>query len=141
SKQFQLVLIKPSHYDDDGYVIRWWRAMIPSNSLAAIYGIAADCAERCRCDARSAHQDNRGARSGCARKQGQQADPRHCRGQSLLTPCALVFGGRLGDPWARRGDRGSGLALAPPPHQSWRKLLRILDRLGCFSFLSALASI
>jgi radical SAM superfamily enzyme YgiQ (UPF0313 family) len=39
-------LIKPSHYDDDGYVIRWWRAMIPSNSLAAVYGIAADCAER-----------------------------------------------------------------------------------------------
>src|SRR5262249_1926559 len=29
----------------------------------------------------------------------------------------------------------------PPPHQSWRKLLRILDRLGCFSFLSAFASI
>jgi hypothetical protein len=46
AKRFQLVLIKPSHYDDDGYVIRWWRAMIPSNSLAAIYGIAADCAER-----------------------------------------------------------------------------------------------
>ncbi|MDP9809288.1 radical SAM superfamily enzyme YgiQ (UPF0313 family) [Rhizobium tibeticum] len=43
---FQLILIKPSHYDDDGYVIRWWRAMIPSNSLAAIYGIASDCAER-----------------------------------------------------------------------------------------------
>ena len=43
---FQLVLIKPSHYDDEGYVIRWWSAMIPSNSLAAIYGIAADCAER-----------------------------------------------------------------------------------------------
>ncbi|MCA1408921.1 radical SAM protein, partial [Ensifer sp. BRP08] len=40
------MLIKPSHYDDDGYVIRWWRAMIPSNSLAALYGIAADCAER-----------------------------------------------------------------------------------------------
>ena len=46
AKQFRLVLIKPSHYDDDGYVIRWWRAMIPSNSLAAVYGIAADCAER-----------------------------------------------------------------------------------------------
>ncbi len=45
-RNFQLILIKPSHYDDDGYVIRWWRAMIPSNSLAAIYGIAADCAER-----------------------------------------------------------------------------------------------
>ncbi|CAN7272668.1 B12-binding domain-containing radical SAM protein [Rhizobium sp. LjRoot258] len=45
-RNFQLILIKPSHYDDDGYVIRWWRAMIPSNSLAAIYGIASDCAER-----------------------------------------------------------------------------------------------
>src|SRR5213595_1463180 len=44
--RFQLLLVKPSHYDDDGYVIRWWRAMIPSNSLAAVYGIAADCAER-----------------------------------------------------------------------------------------------
>jgi hypothetical protein len=39
-------MIKPSHYDDDGYVIRWWRTIIPSNSLAALYGIAADCAER-----------------------------------------------------------------------------------------------
>jgi radical SAM superfamily enzyme YgiQ (UPF0313 family) len=46
ARRFQLILIKPSHYDDDGYVIRWWRAMIPSNSLAAVYGIAADCAER-----------------------------------------------------------------------------------------------
>jgi len=46
AKRFQLIMIKPSHYDDDGYVIRWWRAMIPSNSLAALYGIAADCAER-----------------------------------------------------------------------------------------------
>ena len=45
-RRFQLILIKPSHYDDDGYVIRWWRSMIPSNSLAAVYGIAAECAER-----------------------------------------------------------------------------------------------
>jgi radical SAM superfamily enzyme YgiQ (UPF0313 family) len=45
-RRFQLLLIKPSHYDDDGYVIRWWRVTIPSNSLAAVYGIAADCAER-----------------------------------------------------------------------------------------------
>src|ERR1700733_8879988 len=45
-RRFPLFLIKPSHYDDDGYVIRWWRSIIPSNSLAALYGIAADCAER-----------------------------------------------------------------------------------------------
>jgi hypothetical protein len=46
ARRFQLVLIKPSHYDDDGYVIRWWRALIPSNSLAALYAIAADCSDR-----------------------------------------------------------------------------------------------
>ena len=46
ARRFQLILIKPSHYDDEGYVIRWYRAMIPSNSLAALYGIAADCADR-----------------------------------------------------------------------------------------------
>src|SRR5262249_61331600 len=45
-RRFQLILIKPSHYDDDGYVIRWWRAITPSNSLAAVYGIAADSARR-----------------------------------------------------------------------------------------------
>jgi len=45
-RKFHVILIKPSHYDDDGYVIRWWRAMIPSNSLAAVYGIISDCAER-----------------------------------------------------------------------------------------------
>jgi radical SAM superfamily enzyme YgiQ (UPF0313 family) len=45
-RRFQLVLIKPSHYDDDGYVIRWVRSMIPANSLAAVHGIARDCAER-----------------------------------------------------------------------------------------------
>jgi hypothetical protein len=45
-RRFQLVLIKPSHYGDDGYVIRWWRSMIPSNSLASTYGIAVDSAAR-----------------------------------------------------------------------------------------------
>ena len=45
-RRFQLILLKPSHYHDDGYVIRWWRTMIPSNSLAAIYGLALDAAER-----------------------------------------------------------------------------------------------
>jgi radical SAM superfamily enzyme YgiQ (UPF0313 family) len=39
-------LLKPSHYHDDGYVIRWWRALIPSNSLASLYGLALDCARR-----------------------------------------------------------------------------------------------
>jgi Radical SAM superfamily len=45
-RRFCLVLIKPSHYDDDGYVIQWFRSAIPSNSLAALYGLADDCARR-----------------------------------------------------------------------------------------------
>ncbi len=45
-RRFQLILVKPSHYHDDGYVIRWWRALIPSNSLAVLYGLAVDSAER-----------------------------------------------------------------------------------------------
>jgi hypothetical protein len=43
---FHLILIKPSHYDDEGYVIQWVRSSIPSNTMAAIYGLALDCAER-----------------------------------------------------------------------------------------------
>lgn len=46
SRRFCLVMVKPSHYDDDGYVIQWLRSPIPSNSLAALYGLATDCAER-----------------------------------------------------------------------------------------------
>src|SRR5262245_45090030 len=45
-RRFQLVLIKPSHYDDDGYVIQWWRSFMPSNSLAVVYGLADDAARR-----------------------------------------------------------------------------------------------
>src|SRR5947207_4939946 len=45
-RTFCLILVKPSHYDDDGYVIQWFRSAIPSNSLAALYGLARDCATR-----------------------------------------------------------------------------------------------
>jgi hypothetical protein len=43
---FHLVLIKPSHYDDDGYVIQWLRSAMPSNTLATLHGIAEDCVNR-----------------------------------------------------------------------------------------------
>ncbi|RMH37767.1 MAG: radical SAM protein [Nitrospirae bacterium] len=46
AQTFRLVLIKPSHYDDDGYVIQWVRSSIPSNTLAVLYGLALDCAQR-----------------------------------------------------------------------------------------------
>jgi hypothetical protein len=45
-KRFCVVLIKPSHYDDDGYVIRWYRSPMPANSLASVYGLIDECARR-----------------------------------------------------------------------------------------------
>jgi hypothetical protein len=44
--KFLVELIKPSHYDDDGYVIQWWRGFVPSNSLSSIYGLALDARDR-----------------------------------------------------------------------------------------------
>ncbi len=46
SKHFTLILIKPSHYDDDGYVIQWVRSSIPSNTMAVINGLALECKEK-----------------------------------------------------------------------------------------------
>ena len=45
-KRFQLILIKPSHYDAAGYVVQWLRSTMPSNSLAAVYSLARGAAER-----------------------------------------------------------------------------------------------
>src|SRR3954470_2802396 len=45
SNVFKIVLIKPSHYDADGYVIQWWRSLVPSNSLASVHGLLVECAE------------------------------------------------------------------------------------------------
>ena len=43
---FKIVLIKPSHYDDDGYVVQWRRTTIPSNSLASVHGLLSECASQ-----------------------------------------------------------------------------------------------
>jgi hypothetical protein len=45
-RPFHLVMIKPSHYDDDGYPIQWVRSAIPSNTLACLNGLAEDARAR-----------------------------------------------------------------------------------------------
>jgi len=45
-ERFFVEIIKPSHYDDDGYVIQWVRAFIPSNSLASVTALVEDTAAR-----------------------------------------------------------------------------------------------
>jgi hypothetical protein len=44
--RFTVVLIKPSRYDRDGYPITWYRSILPSNSLAVMYGLARDSVRR-----------------------------------------------------------------------------------------------
>jgi len=43
---FHFVMIKPTHYDDDGYPIQWYRSAIPSNTLACLNGLAEDARRR-----------------------------------------------------------------------------------------------
>ena len=45
-ERFQIYLIKPTRYDDDGYPLQWWRSIIPSNSLACMAGIIDDAFAR-----------------------------------------------------------------------------------------------
>ena len=44
--KFTLVLIKPTHYDNDGYPIQWFRSALPSNTLACMNALAEDAARR-----------------------------------------------------------------------------------------------
>ncbi|MEO6216887.1 MAG: radical SAM protein [Sphingomonas sp.] len=44
--RFQIWLIKPTRYDDEGYPLQWWRSIIPSNSLACLTGIVNDAIAR-----------------------------------------------------------------------------------------------
>src|SRR3970040_1902338 len=45
-KKFRIVLIKPSKYDDDGYVIRFWKGVLPSNTLNVLNGLTEDVKQR-----------------------------------------------------------------------------------------------
>ncbi len=45
-ERLRIVLIKPSKYDDDGYVIRFWKSVLPSNTLNVLHGLTEDIIER-----------------------------------------------------------------------------------------------
>ncbi|MGH7872126.1 MAG: radical SAM protein [Candidatus Binatia bacterium] len=45
-KKFHIVLIKPSKYDDNGYVIRFWKGVLPSNTLNVLHGLTEDVRAR-----------------------------------------------------------------------------------------------
>ncbi len=40
-------MIKPTHYDDEGYPIQWVRSAIPSNTLACLNALGEDAQRRC----------------------------------------------------------------------------------------------
>jgi radical SAM superfamily enzyme YgiQ (UPF0313 family) len=45
-EKLHIVLIKPSKYDDDGYVIRFWKGVLPSNTLNVLHGLTEDVKQR-----------------------------------------------------------------------------------------------
>ena len=45
-KRLEVVLIKPSKYDDEGYVIRFWKGVLPSNTLNVLHGLTEDVKDR-----------------------------------------------------------------------------------------------
>ncbi len=45
-KNLSIYLIRPSKYDDDGYVVRHLRGVLPSNTLTCMYGLTLDVKER-----------------------------------------------------------------------------------------------
>jgi len=47
-KRLNLYLIKPSQYDEDGYVVRHWRGVLPSNTLACLAGLTEDLIQQKR---------------------------------------------------------------------------------------------
>ena len=72
-RRFQLILIKPSHYDADGYVVQWLRSTMPSNSLAAVFSLANGAAERTAARPRSAHRRHRHRRDQHARRAARRS--------------------------------------------------------------------
>ena len=44
--KFTFVLVKPTHYDDQGYPIQWFRSALPSNTLACMNSLAEDARRR-----------------------------------------------------------------------------------------------
>ena len=45
-RKFFITLIKPSHYDDQGYVIQWRRSFVPSNTLGCVLALVEDVKAR-----------------------------------------------------------------------------------------------
>ncbi|WP_413205273.1 B12-binding domain-containing radical SAM protein [Rhodospirillum sp. A1_3_36] len=45
-KRLGILIIKPSRYDDDGYVIQWWRSFIIATGLTVVTGLVEDAARR-----------------------------------------------------------------------------------------------
>ena len=88
---FHFVMIKPTHYDDDGYPVQWFRSAIPSNTLACLNGLAEDA--QCAADVLVV-DESIGERDPAAEKGGQsgrvQVMPR--RGEQVLRAVVSVGG-------------------------------------------------
>ena len=98
----------------DGYVIQWWRSTIPSNSLASVYGLLAECAAGQRPRPRRRHRDRRLRRvqHRHRRQRHDRTNPRGRRrlrrpGRRAIEPISARARSRAGVPrrWSAGRDR------------------------------------
>ena len=45
TRRLVVLLIRPSRYDDDGYVVRHWRGTLPSNTLSCLYSLTEEAVD------------------------------------------------------------------------------------------------
>ena len=110
ARRFQLVLIKPSHYDDDGYVIQWMRAFVPSNTLAVLYSLGGDVGTAPGARARHRH-----------RHHGDRRDPHPRQNQAVARPVSAPRRLRPGRHRRRAVESVSPRArYRPPVPRRWR---------------------
>ena len=152
-QRFCLVLIKPTHYCDDGYPIRWFRSAIPSNSLACLYGIAQDCAEhrvlgddvdieihaldesntRIRPDRIAALVKAADALAPALEARGLNVVPVFCSGLDMRSAIETYMTDANGMPtvdalWAvAQGRDGRGVALHPPHQRLQEQPAHLVD--------------
>ena len=44
-ERLSIVLVRPTRYDEDGYVVRHWRGTLPSNTLSCLIGLTRDAVD------------------------------------------------------------------------------------------------
>jgi hypothetical protein len=108
---FHLVLIKPTHYDDDGYPITWFRSHIPSNTLACALWAGRRTAAAARCLGPNVDIDIKPLRRD---QPPRPPGPDHCRHQRTGGKALICLVGVQSNQFPRAVDLATPLPQGRP---------------------------